>query len=238
MTCNITSAPLYPEPLPLYRRDPETVSILSAAPSYVSDTPTYTSQRRSTDRVPGPPQPRGLPSARYAPGFHSPALGSLADIELQNYNITNWSSITSSHASRQYQNVARRRASQAVSTAALLQSLSAVPPSQSSSSAAASSSVSPTSSSVALNNAADSTPVSPFEDPSLVGEEAAQRARAQRLYREKCRRGEEALRHESKAWDFMLAQMADWEERQRSWGQFKTQVKRTKLLSRRIGLRK
>ncbi|KAF1987398.1 hypothetical protein K402DRAFT_47579 [Aulographum hederae CBS 113979] len=62
-------------------------------------------------------------------------------------------------------------------------------------------------------------PHNPLEDPILVGEAAAARAREERLYRENCR--DEALRNEGKAWDFLLAQMMDWEERERSWGRFR-----------------
>jgi hypothetical protein len=34
-------------------------------------------------------------------------------------------------------------------------------------------------------------------------------------------RDEEALREENKAWEFMLGQMKDWEERERSWKKFR-----------------
>lgn len=274
MTCNIANTPLDPEPLPLYRRDPDATSVHSAAPSYVSEAPTYTSRRPSIPFVPTPTPsstttssplapssspPRGLPSPRYAPGFQSRAYGSISDIDSHNYNISHWSSINSSHASRQYHAVARRRASQAASTAALLNSLTAVPPLLASPSITNSSAnTSPSSSFSTLNNSGSlsagsntndnnsspsypadvsTTPLSPLEDPYLVGEEAAGRARAQRIYREMCLRGEEAVRYEGKAWEFMLAQMADWEERERSWRRFREQVGRTKLLGRRIGLR-
>ncbi|OCL03115.1 hypothetical protein AOQ84DRAFT_160209 [Glonium stellatum] len=272
MTCNITNTPLDTEPLPLYRREPDAISVHSAAPSYVSEAPTYTSRRPSIPSVPAPTPsnttisspassspPRGLPSPRYAPGFQSRAHGSVSDIDSHNYNISHWSSINSSHASRQYHAVARRRASKAASTAALLNSLAAVPPPLASPSAASSSANNfPTSSSSALSNSSspsvssnangcnssppypagvNTTPLPPLEDPYLVGEEAAGRARAQRIYREMCLRGDEAVRYEGKAWEFMLAQMTDWEERERSWGRFREQVGRTKLLGRRIGLR-
>lgn len=57
-----------------------------------------------------------------------------------------------------------------------------------------------------------SEPVLPLEDPALVGEEAAKRARQQRLYREACLKhdGDMRLVQENKSWDFMLSQMADW----------------------------
>ncbi|OCK76716.1 hypothetical protein K432DRAFT_385224 [Lepidopterella palustris CBS 459.81] len=270
MTCNITNTPTHPEPLPLYRRDPDAVSVHSAAPSYVSEAPTYTSRRPSIPAIStptptttgisppaaAPSSPlRGLPSPRYAPGFQSRAHGSISDVEIHNYNISHWSSINSSHASRQYHAVARRRASQAANTAAILNSLAAVPPPLTSPAATGpGSNTSSSSSSIALNNSGlpttgagsasssypsdiTTTATNPLEDPYLVGEEAAGRARAQRIYREMCLRGEEAVRYEGKAWEFMLAQMADWKEREESWGQFREQVGRTKLLGRRIGLR-
>ncbi|KAF2489297.1 hypothetical protein BU16DRAFT_177849 [Lophium mytilinum] len=260
MTCNITTTPLYTEPLPLYQRDPETASIRSAAPSYVSDAPTYTSRRqsipapnattnspsrlsttpsRATTSTPASASPPrlGLPSPRYAPGFQSRAHGSSSDLSAHNYNISHWSNIHSNHQSRQYENVARRRASQAVNTTLIINTplSTPLPPS-----------TSHTTSSTALDSSAAGaypadtvhTPTSPLEDPYLVGEEAAEKARKQRIYREMCLRGEEALKHESKTWDFMLGQMADWEERERSWGKFRETVNtgRTKLLGRRIGL--
>lgn len=251
MTCNITNTPLYPEPLPLYtRNDPDAVSIRSAAPSYVSETPTYTSRRPSSSQPPAPSllppvspnqQTRGLPAARYAPGFQSRAPGSVSDLNVNNYNIGSWSSTLTSQNRRQYQAVAKRRANSAANspanTNAILNSLSAVPPPLSSSRNG-----SPNSSSTDVNaypvqvgNSAE--PVSPLEDPYLVGEEAASRARAQRVYREMCLRGEETTRYETRSWDFMMGQMADWEERDQSWRNFRARVGQTKLLGRRLGLR-
>ncbi|KAI9774519.1 MAG: hypothetical protein M1840_002766 [Geoglossum simile] len=37
-------------------------------------------------------------------------------------------------------------------------------------------------------------------------------------------RDEEALREESKSWEFMLSQMADWDEREREWRKFRAGV--------------
>ncbi|KAK8223723.1 hypothetical protein HDK90DRAFT_498794 [Phyllosticta capitalensis] len=74
--------------------------------------------------------------------------------------------------------------------------------------------------------APSSSPPIPLEDPSLVGEAAARRARQQRLYREACRRHEHAerMQAEGRAWDFIFAQMSDWEDRERSWGHFRHEV--------------
>jgi len=73
-----------------------------------------------------------------------------------------------------------------------------------------------------------------------VGELAAARAKEQRLYRENCMRDSAAaLKYESKGWDFMLAQMKDWDEREQSWNNFRRDLNggRRKLLARRIGFR-
>lgn len=148
-----------------------------------------------------------------------------------------------------------------------------------------------------VDDSAETLPVSPHEDPDLVGEDAAARFRSQRLYmtaqqqqnqcvsatasrpapyssllapetgtptptqstdqvnrpnsspnpltqaappqpagapgtRRRHRSAttsaeEEALRvQEAKTWDFMFAQMADWEERERSWKKFKQEADR------------
>ena len=86
-----------------------------------------------------------------------------------------------------------------------------------------------------LGEIEDTVPLSPHEDPDLVGLEAATLARERRLYMERCENGTEALRQESLTWDFMLSQMADWKERERSWDKFRAQVGKTKLLRRRLG---
>lgn len=76
----------------------------------------------------------------------------------------------------------------------------------------------------------------PQEDPALVGPHAAQQARERRLYLEKHESEQLALRQESKSWDFMLSQMADWRERERSWEKFRREVGRTRVLGRRLGV--
>lgn len=70
----------------------------------------------------------------------------------------------------------------------------------------------------------------------MVGEEAAERARRQRVYREMCQRGQEINRYEARSWDFMWGQMSDWEERERSWKKYRDRVTRPKALGRRLGL--
>lgn len=153
---------------------------------------------------------------------------------MHNYNIANWSSVKTGHASKQYENVAKRRAQRDKTSvpdlSQLLPTLSngGAPPSASTNNV-------PGTVDVVVEQ-----PLSPLEDPQLVGERAAQQARDQRLYRERCLRGDEALRNENKGWDFMMVQMADWEERERSWMRFRESVRgpRRTMLAKRIGMPK
>ncbi|RFU23661.1 hypothetical protein B7463_g12677, partial [Scytalidium lignicola] len=75
----------------------------------------------------------------------------------------------------------------------------------------------------------------PLEDPYLVGEEAAEQARKERLAREN---GMGVLVREDQRWDWLLSQMKDWEERDRSWKKFRQEVESGKRgkLARRLGL--
>ncbi|CAK7275144.1 hypothetical protein SEPCBS57363_006530 [Sporothrix epigloea] len=50
----------------------------------------------------------------------------------------------------------------------------------------------------------------PMEDPYLVGETAARRARAERLTRENLAHGEDALHREDRRWDWFLGTFARW----------------------------
>ncbi|KAL2149822.1 hypothetical protein VTH82DRAFT_7498 [Thermothelomyces myriococcoides] len=80
--------------------------------------------------------------------------------------------------------------------------------------------------------------IRPLEDPYLVGEEAASRARAERLERERYL-GDEVLIREDRRWDWFLAQMRDREERERNWKRFRKDAERrtTSRLPFRIGAR-
>jgi len=73
------------------------------------------------------------------------------------------------------------------------------------------------------------------EDPELVGEEAANSNREARERREN---GWGVLEKEDKRWDWLLAQMSDWEERDKSWKKFRKELeggKRAKL-AKRLGV--
>jgi hypothetical protein len=224
----------YNEPLPLYSPpargvDSDAASIRSEAPSYRSEAPAYTppSATTITSRT---TQQRGLPYRRYAPGFHGRAHGSIADVQNHNYNISSWSSVRTGLASKQYENVAKRRVQRDDAVAGLLCNLTIIQLPQASASPST-----PAPVAIVIEE-----PHNPMEDPALVGETAAARAKEQRLYRENCMRdSREALKYESKSWDFMLAQMVDWDEREQSWNRFRTEVAggRRKMLARRIGFR-
>ncbi len=71
-----------------------------------------------------------------------------------------------------------------------------------------------------------------LEDPGLVGEVAAEEARQERLKRE---RGWGVLEQEDRRWDWLLAQMSDWEERDKSWRKLREELeggKRANLVKR------
>ncbi|KAK7187896.1 hypothetical protein DPSP01_003210 [Paraphaeosphaeria sporulosa] len=227
-----------PEPLPLYSRtDPDTASIRSAAPSYVSDTPTYRSYRTPMSLLPplSPGQETiGLPAPRvYAPGF-APELRNRAGGSNSDFNITRTVNAKVCSA------VARRRTDQARrEVEGMLNSLSAVPPPSPSPSMdpstprSSSSPSSPDSAAYPVQIA----PLSPLEDPDLVGAEAAGRARRSRVYREMCAREDETRGHESRSWDFMVGQMSDWDERRNSWNSFKSNIPSRGKRGRRFGWR-
>lgn len=225
-----SAAPL--DILPVYaRRDPETSSIRSSAPSYVSDAPTYHSSVPAGDAPPAPPPRTGLPKPTYAPGFGPPTGACVGDFLNHSFNINEWSPVTSGHQARHYQNVANRRATLAVvSEEARLNALSRnlallstnAPPGESEGS-----------NPQALREHPNHQPASPQEDPDLVGTEAAEAARERRLYLQKCWEEREALRQESMSWDFMISQMADWKERERSWQKFRAEVGRNKVFGGR-----
>lgn len=79
----------------------------------------------------------------------------------------------------------------------------------------------------------DDTEMRPLEDPFLVGEVAAAQARQERLLRE----GDDILVREDRQWDWLLAQMRSWDERERSWTRFRREAEhhQRKKLLRRIG---
>ncbi|KAI9709867.1 MAG: hypothetical protein M1812_007575 [Candelaria pacifica] len=238
MTCNITHTPRIPEPLPLYTRDPETASIRSSAPSYISEAPSYhssaprpTLHTRSISLASSTAPNEGRPTPRFAPGFRRGSQGIISDVEAHNYNIASWSSVTSGHQARHYQNVAHRRATIASAENERQAITSAL--SCSKNLGVSLIAVSEEEQEEEKDNAII---LRPNEDPALVGEEAADKARALRLYLARCK-GDEVLQKENKSWDFMLSQMADWKEREKSWTKFREEAVFNRSLGRRLGLR-
>jgi len=162
----------------------------------------------------------------------------VSNVENHKFDISEWSSVTSGHQARHYQNVAHRRATMAnveeKRNALAMAMQSSKSPADLIKEANVSEDRRDSGSSEKKED--QDPPINPLEDPHLVGHEAAAKAKAQRLYMRRCD-DEEALRHEKKTWDFMLAQMADWKEREKSWETFRKEVGRRRLLGRRTGLR-
>ncbi|GAP90176.1 hypothetical protein SAMD00023353_4200170 [Rosellinia necatrix] len=251
-----------PSPRRLSAEDFETASIRSAAPSYISEAPSYhtlppneavpaytppdttstttTSARASTT---APRQfssmlpPMTEPRSNFARGAGLPPIPRRSEMSsapsISQFHIPPWSSIGSGNPqARHYQSVASRRVAAS--------SLAAGGPGPSAIEGALR---------AALNRAAAANAdasdegedndgggrLRPLEDPYLVGEEAAARARRERLAR---KHGEDVLIREDKRWDFWLAQMRDVEERERSWNAFRANLDRgnnRRRLTRRFG---
>ncbi|KAH8662087.1 hypothetical protein BX600DRAFT_311062 [Xylariales sp. PMI_506] len=198
----------------LSAEDFETASIHSAAPSYISEAPSYHSTLPQNEAVPpySPPEstqrtntstPRSMvPNS----GRRGPGLPPLPDPvrrtqvpQLSQFRISTWSSLNSNPTARHYQAVAHRRVS-AASTANAVQVQQALRTVMG-----------------RITEDDERERVRPLEDPYLVGEEAAARARRERLAREN---GDEVLIQEDRRWDWFLAQMKSWDARSQAWKEF------------------
>ncbi|KAI1343602.1 hypothetical protein F5Y15DRAFT_412383 [Xylariaceae sp. FL0016] len=198
--------------------DFETASIRSAAPSYTSEAPSYHStlppnepcpiytpptgpQAPSSSSTPTPRQSRSmLPptpvASNFAPGAGLPRLPSprrRSELpRLSQFSMPAWSSSsTANPTARHYQSVASRRVAAATSTPrpgvenALRTAMDRV--------------------SMANANAdPDEGRVRPLEDPYLVGEVAAARAKRERLARQN---GDDVLIMEDRRWDWFLGKL-------------------------------
>lgn len=217
--------------------DFETASIRSAAPSYISEAPSYHTTVSTTETIPpySPPQSgnannNGTPASRSLLPSHTahipspglppipPVRSSASDMpSLGAFRIPSWSVNTNP----MYQRVATRRAQAAMSSGEGLvrnaarvlervneESSGGGVGGSSGGGGSGSGSVSP----------ADSNRVRPLEDPYLVGEVAAARARRERLARENT---EDILHREDRRWDWFLGQMNEREERSTSWRPFR-----------------
>ncbi|KAH7157496.1 hypothetical protein B0J13DRAFT_171231 [Dactylonectria estremocensis] len=215
--------------------DFETASIRSTAPSYVSEAPSYHSVAPYPEAVPpySPPSnrsdaarptsllPPGLSGSRQQtiglPPVPSAPLRSVPN--LNNFRIATWSNMNSSPNVRQYQRVAQRRVSaQRDPVDSLRRVMTDRIPEE------------------PVQERGES-PSRPLEDPYLVGEVAASRARQERLARES---GDDILVREDRQWDWWLLQMKDLDERERNWTRFRrdAEMSSRKKLLRRLGGRR
>ncbi|KAG5991082.1 hypothetical protein E4U43_004096 [Claviceps pusilla] len=220
--------------------DFETASVRSAAPSYSSDAPSYHTLPYNHNEVIPPYSPPAAQTATlvtsastplFAPGRQRattprqrtvglpplPPAPTQGSISTQSFHLPTWSA-SNAPAARHYRNVAERRI-----TSGRYAASSAEPLTRQNSNERI------------IENQSDPQPESrPLEDPYLVGEVAAAQARRDRLLRET---GDDILVREDRQWDWLLAQMRSWEERERSWSRFRRDLESTqrKKLFRRIG---
>lgn len=216
--------------------DFETASIRSTAPSYISEAPSYHSTAPYPEAVPAytppvrgslvaaassvPQSTSGTSTPRQAPiGLPPVPAAPLRSVpNLNNFRISTWSSVTSNPAARHYHSVAQRRVTAQRDPVDSLRRVM-------------------TDRTIEESQEENRQSVRPLEDPYLVGEVAATRARQERISRES---GDDILEREDRQWDWFLAQMKDWDERERSWVRYRREVDtghRKKLL-RRIGGRR
>ncbi|KAH7037305.1 uncharacterized protein B0I36DRAFT_345446 [Microdochium trichocladiopsis] len=185
--------------------DFDTASIRSAAPSYVSEAPSYHSTAHpnecappyspsarppysSTPRSMVPPASRSSTATHNAPARGLPRIPSpprqSEPLQLTDFRVGTWSTV---HSNPTYARVAHRRATAARhsnSTATVENALRHV---------------------LHRMNTEEANRVRPLEDPYLVGEEAAAKARRARLSRQN---GDDILILEDMRWDRFLGTFA------------------------------
>ncbi|KAI8632837.1 hypothetical protein F5Y19DRAFT_331802 [Xylariaceae sp. FL1651] len=250
-----TETMVYHGPSRIERLSPEdfeTASIRSAAPSYISEAPSYhtlppseavpaytppsststttsSSQPSITPRQSSPMLPLTpvAPRSTFTPGAGLPPIPRRAEASstpsLSQFRIPSWSSMSNGNPqARHYQSVANRRVAAASAT-----------PSASSVEGALRAALSRINAANA-DGAEEDGRVRPLEDPYLVGEEAAARARRERLAR---KHGDEILIREDRRWDWWHAQMRDVDERERSWNAFRSNIENgsRRKFARRFG---
>ncbi|KAI0019938.1 hypothetical protein F4780DRAFT_403679 [Xylariomycetidae sp. FL0641] len=255
---------------PLSAEDFETASIRSAAPSYISDAPSYHSTQLPTYEAsaafrppaytparpqrpvnptssvssllppaPATPTPMtstfsrgaGLPPRQsQSHHSHNATEPSMAAFRMPFASSSSSPATRGNPASRHLHSVASRRAAAAsVSTPRGMDSAVEGALRSAISRIGAANAV------VAAAEQREQERLRPLEDPYLVGEVAARAARNERLAREN---GEDILAREDRQWDWFLAQMKDWDERERGWKNFRRDLdnaNRSRRFSRRWG---
>lgn len=202
-----------PRYVPRSHHDVDTISIRSAAPSYISAAPSYHSLHNHGSI----PMPRRTTA---------PPINRGREPSLDDFRHNAWSSTRAHPNARLYHSVAHRRATiAAAQDHQQLLTAAACP-------RAALQLLQQKAAEVELRLGA-------LEDPVLVGEQAAEEARRERLRREG-RLGDEILIREDKRWDWLLSQMRDWESRETSWNAFRKDLDAGKKgkLARRLGLKR
>ncbi|KAI1434138.1 hypothetical protein GGR50DRAFT_695419 [Xylaria sp. CBS 124048] len=237
-TCSIRSAaPSYVSEAPSYHTLPPNEAVPAYTPAATTSTTTSSSRPSTLPRQPAsmlPPRPE--PRVSFAPGAGLPPIPrrhetSSSTLSLSQFHIPSWSSIGGNNPqARHYQSVANRRVAAASASAGAL--LSSSSPFVESALRAAMSRVHAAD---AYTSEGGGGRIRPLEDPYLVGEEEAARARTERLA---SRYEEDILILEDQQWDSWLAQMRDAEERERSWNAFRANLDREnnrRKLTRRFG---
>ncbi|KAI1212775.1 uncharacterized protein F4807DRAFT_349085 [Annulohypoxylon truncatum] len=229
----ISEAPSYHSTLPTNESVPEYTPREPATTSAVPSPPRYAASSSMLNLSSSTPTPTPMTST-FAPGAGLPRIPSpRRDApRLSHFQIPSWSSMASNPTARHYQRVAHRRVSAAANggrwgggggvESALRSAVERINANAAAAAAAA----------AAADDADDPDKVRPLEDPYLVGEEAAARARRERLARQN---GDEVLYREERRWDWFLGQTRDWDERNRSWGAFSTTIDNRGRLARRFG---
>ncbi|OAR02806.1 hypothetical protein LLEC1_00212 [Akanthomyces lecanii] len=215
--------------------DLETASIRSAAPSYVSDAPSYHSTIPHPEAAPLYTPRRTISSAQSTVAAQAdlnddqrrqeptrletiglPPVPQRQPTRIApHFSFPMWSA-ADTPTTRHYRNVAERRVVDGryqTASSPERQRISRLLEEQ---------------------NAANDEAFRPLEDPYLVGEQAAAEAKRERLAREGTNT---SIQQEERQWDWLIAQMKGWEERERSWTRIRGEADalQRKRLSRRVG---
>ncbi|KAI1261685.1 hypothetical protein F5Y18DRAFT_430999 [Xylariaceae sp. FL1019] len=228
--------------------DFETASIRSAAPSYISEAPSYHTlppnesvpaytppattatntaapRRQISSMIP----PSVASQSTFAPGAGLPPIPRRAESpvipSLNQFRIPSWSSVGSGNPqARHYQSVANRRVAAASASNPTLNVEGAL--------RAAMDRVSAANADAGQAEDAGDGRIRPLEDPYLVGEEAAARNRNARLAR---LNGDEILIREDQRWDWWHAQMSNMAQREASWNAFRSNMENNRGRRFRFG---